>query len=180
MPLSSITGISPTTKGGGIGSQGRIHAGLLAYLLDDAYYDRPPPKSTGREFYTQAFVEKLLAYAAKLDISRPEDIVATAAAFTVETLVKAYTDHVLPGGTVDRVIVSGGGVHNVCIMEGLKQKLAGTHVQPMQELGLDPDAKESVCFAVLAHETLNRVPSNVPSATGASRPAILGKICFPS
>ncbi len=170
----------PYDEGGQLGRQGSIHTGLLAYLLDDEYYDRPPPKSTGREFYTQAFVEKLLAQASTLGVTHPEDIVATVAAFTVETLVRAFNDHVLPRGTVDRVIISGGGVHNVCIMEGLQQQLAGMLVQSMQDVGLNPDAKESVCFAVLAHETLNRVPSNVPSATGASRPVIQGKICFPS
>ncbi len=170
----------PYDDGGQLGRQGSVHQPLLQYLLDDAYYDRPPPKSTGREFYTQGYVAQLLQQAEALGVSRPEDIVATVAALTVETLVRALEAHVLPQGAVDRVIVSGGGVHNVCIMEGLQQKLAGTPVQPMQAVGLNPDAKEAVCFAVLAHETLNRVPSNVPSATGATRPVILGKICFPS
>ncbi|MEM8488321.1 MAG: anhydro-N-acetylmuramic acid kinase [Bacteroidota bacterium] len=170
----------PYDEGGQLGRQGSINQALLKYLLDDAYYDRPPPKSTGREFYTQGYVEKLLQQAADLGVSRPEDIVATVAALTVETLAGAFENHVLSGGSVDRVIVSGGGVHNVCIMEGLQQKLAGIPVQPMQEVGLNPDAKEAVCFAVLAHETLNKVPSNVPSATGATRPVILGKVCLPS
>ena len=169
----------PYDEGGALALRGNVNAELLDFLLDDPYYDRVPPKSTGREFYNQAFVDKLLEKAASINVTRPEDIVTTTAMFTVQTIAKAFTDFVQPNTDVKRIIASGGGVHNAFIMKELQASLPAVKVESMQDFGLTPDAKEALCFAVLAHETLNGVASNVPSATGAERPAILGKICIP-
>ena len=169
----------PYDEGGELASRGSVHAELLHFLLDDPYYDRVPPKSTGREFYNQEFVDRLLEKASSLQVARPEDIVATVAMFTVKTIARAYKDFVEPNTDVQRIIASGGGVHNAFIMKELQASLPAVKVESMQDFGLNPDAKEALCFAVLAHETLNGVASNVPSATGAARPAILGKICLP-
>lgn len=169
----------PFDEGGQIALRGTPHQGLLVRLLDDAYYQRKPPKSTGREFYNQQFVDKLILHSEEEGIERPEDVVATVAQFTVETIAQAFEDFIAPEVNVQQIIASGGGVHNQFIMNGLKERLAPVKLNSMDDFGLNPDAKEALCFAVLAHETLNLVASNVPSATGASQPAVLGKVCIP-
>lgn len=170
----------PYDEGGAIALAGETNNRLLQMLLDDVYYQRVPPKSTGREFYNGAYVDKLVAMAETCQVSRQEDIVATASALTVETIAQAFFNFVESDTVVHRVIVSGGGVHNAFIMQGLQEQLKPLNVASMHDFGLNPDAKEALCFAVLAHETLNGIASNVPSATGAARPAILGKICLPA
>ncbi|MEM1096414.1 MAG: anhydro-N-acetylmuramic acid kinase [Bacteroidota bacterium] len=167
----------PRDEGGHIAAQGTVHQPLLDALFDDPYYALPPPKSTGREKYTVAYVDALLEQAAGLP---PEDVLATATAFTAETIARAYTDFYAPQTPLDRLIVAGGGVHNATLMRMLAERFAPVPVQTLRDLGLNPDAKEAVCFAVLAHETLNGAPSSVPSATGARRPAILGVLALPS
>ncbi len=169
----------PYDVSGQYAAEGNVDERLLGLLLDSAYYSRKPPKSTGREFYNEAYVEHVLSLAQQLGIQQPNDVIATVTRLTVETIVLAYQNFVEPHTPVQQIIASGGGVHNLSIMSGLRERLAPVPVVSMSEVGLDPDAKEALCFAVLAHETLNGIPSNVPGATGASRPAILGKICIP-
>ena len=163
--------------GGRRAATGSVHPALLDHLLTDPYFDRPPPKSTGRELFSAAYVERLLATAAAHGVRRPEDVLATTAALTVEAIGRAVERFVAPVLPPDRVLVSGGGVHNAWLMRRLAERLRPAAVQSIAALGLDPDAKEAVCFAVLAHETLNGVPANIPRATGARQSVILGKIC---
>jgi anhydro-N-acetylmuramic acid kinase len=169
----------PFDANGRFAAQGTVRERLLASLLEDRYFETPPPKSTGREYFDADYVSRLLEAAERLGVSQPEDILATTTAFTAATIAGAYARFIAPKQTVDRFLVSGGGVHNAFLMEELTHRLAPALVSSTLTSGLDPDAKEALCFAVLAHETLNGVPSNVPGATGASRPAILGKICLP-
>lgn len=168
----------PYDASGRYAASGQPNEQLLNTLLESPYYQRVPPKSTGREYFNQSYVDDVLSRAQVLSMDKPEDIVATVSCLTIETIARAFESFIQPGIEVARVIVSGGGVHNTFIMNGLAERLKPVQVQSMQDFGLDPDAKEALCFAVLAHETLNRSASNVPSATGASQPAILGKICF--
>jgi anhydro-N-acetylmuramic acid kinase len=103
-------------------------------------------------------------------------LIATATAFTPATVavgVKRFVKH-----RVDELIVSGGGVHNRTMMAYLQAFLPGVQLRTSTEFGIDADAKEAIAFAILAHETYHKRPSNVPSATGARHPAVLGKISW--
>ena len=160
-------------------SKGTVHDTLLSWLMDDPYYTLPPPKTTGREVYTTTYVDQLVQKAKELGAGRNEDILATATQFTVETIGLNYDLYIKPQMTLHRIIASGGGIHNACLMDALKKRIPSVQIDTMHEHGVDPDAKEAIFFAVFAHETLNGIPSNLPAATGASRPAILGKICLP-
>jgi anhydro-N-acetylmuramic acid kinase len=150
---------------GAIAASGSINRKLLRSLLGDPYYHRRPPKSTGREQYGAPFVERLKA--SRLPFP---DLIATATALTAATIARA-----IPPGDVD-LIVSGGGVHNRQLMAQLCAFLPQARIASSGEYGIDPDAKEAVAFAVFAHQTWRHQPSNVPSATGAHHPVILGSI----
>ena len=169
----------PYDDGGRRARQGRIQEPLLTALLDEPYYALPPPKSTGRELYDSRYVGSLLSQAASMGIDAPEDIVATATALTAETIAQAYDAFVRPACPLDRFIVSGGGTYNAYLLELLAARVPGVSIHQIDDYGIASDAKEALFFAVMAHETLNRVPSNLASATGASQSTILGKICIP-
>lgn len=156
--------------GGKLASKGRIDRALLAKLLRDPFYRKVPPKSAGREQYGEDFVERFAGLAI-------EDALATATALTVATIVRGI-GAATPKGAPDDVIVGGGGVRNHQLMAQLAAQLPGSRVAVTTEFGIDADAKEAVAFALLAHATWRQRPSNIPSATGARGPAILGKICY--
>ena len=141
---------------------GRVNEPLLAKLLEDPYYRMPPPKSCGREQYGAEFVET-----SGIDA-------ATATELTVRTIAKAIEQY----PATSEVIVSGGGAHNRYMMERLRAVLRA-RVTTSEEFGVDVDAKEAILFAVLAYESVHRRPGNLPSATGASKPVILGKVSHP-
>ncbi len=107
----------------------------------------------------------------------PHDAVATATALTSYSVYQAYARFVRDQTPLDALIVSGGGAHNQTMLEHLERNFSPIPVRVTDAFGIDPDAKEALCFAVLAHETLNGVATSLPSVTGASRSAILGKIC---
>jgi anhydro-N-acetylmuramic acid kinase len=138
---------------------GRVNEALLAKLLDDPYYHRPPPKSCGREQYGAEFIHNT-----GIDL-------ATAMELTVRTIASSIAQY---PETAD-VIVSGGGAHNRYMMERLRAVLR-PRITTSAEFGIDVDAKEAILFAVLAYQTYHRRAGNIPSATGARKPAILGKV----
>jgi anhydro-N-acetylmuramic acid kinase len=156
---------------GWIARTATVNRELLQELLNDRYYRLKPPKTAGREQYGSAFIERLVS--TKLPL--PE-LVATATALTAASVAVGIQRFVRPRMPVDELIVSGGGAHNPRIMMHLAAFLPGVAVCTSADYGLDVDAKEAVAFAVLAFQTWRRRPSNVPSATGASRSAVLGKI----
>lgn len=158
-------------KGGAIGATGSVNQPLLDGLLKAKYYKAKPPKTAGREQYGREFVEELIATGLPLP-----DLISTATAFTPATIavgVQRFVKH-----RVDEVIVSGGGARNRTMMAYLQAFLPTARIRTSNELGIDSDAKEAIAFAILAHETWHRRPSNLPSATGARHPAILGKISW--
>ena len=158
-------------RDGTMAASGVIDVKLLAKLLRDKYFRAKPPKSAGREQYGTEFVSKLL----DTELSS-EDLVATATALTAESIALAVRNFVLPEMRVDEVFVSGGGAHNATLMGMLRKALDPIPVKESTEVGLDVDAKEAIAFAVMAYETAHLRPSNVPNATGAKRPVILGKL----
>ena len=180
-------------KNAGRAQQGRSIPKLIDELMRDPYLKLAPPKSTGREYYGRAYVQKLLALG-KRHRAKPNDLIRAATIFTGLSIVDALNRFVLPRNRIDQVIVSGGGAKNPLLFAQLSAALGGTQqvaarvrklstrrkieVLPSSSAGVPEDAKESFAFALLAYETFHHRPSNVPSATGARRPAILGKICY--
>jgi anhydro-N-acetylmuramic acid kinase len=160
-------------RGGQMASRGMVHEPLLAELMEHPFLQRPPPKSAGREDFGAGFSEDLYVRALQRKL-RAEDVIATATAFTahaVHDAVKRFAPcH------VDEFVVSGGGVHNATLMRHLERLFDPIRVLALEALGMCSDAKEAVAFAVLANETLSGNPGNLPKVTGASRPAVLGKI----
>ena len=161
--------------GGKLAARGAVLQDLLADLMRHPYLRRRPPKTTGREEFGRGFADDLYRRAVRGG-ARPEDIAATAVAFTVRSIADAYR-RFLPG-PVDEVILCGGGARNPVLAAGLTEALGerGAAVVLIDDLGISADAKEAVSFAVLACETLRGTPNNVPSATGAEHPVVLGKI----
>jgi anhydro-N-acetylmuramic acid kinase len=157
-------------RGGRIAAQGRINRRMLDSLLADPYYSRKPPKSAGREQYGAEFIKRLLKSKSPLP-----DLIATATALTAGAIAIGITRF---AGACDELIVSGGGAHNPQIMAHLAAFLPQVAIATSTDYGIDVDAKEAVAFAILANETWGRRPSNLPSATGARRPVILGKISY--
>jgi anhydro-N-acetylmuramic acid kinase len=158
-------------RDGRIAARGKLDRALLDRLLADRYYTRQPPKSAGREQYGVEFVRSLKASGRELP-----DLIATATALTAATIARAVEGIVKPRMRVDDVIASGGGVHNRQLMAYLQAFLPAINITTTDAYGINPDAKEAIAFAVLARETLRGRASNLPSATGARRPVILGKL----
>jgi anhydro-N-acetylmuramic acid kinase len=169
----------PYDRGGRLAAAGTPSESVLTTLLRDPYYRLRPPKSAGREQYGTSFVERLLAVARQRRLS-PHDILATATALTSRSIALAWRLFLAPhlGGTSVDYIVAGGGARNQTLMRMLATDLAPFHcrIQTTDDLGIPSQAKEAVAFALLAWHTWHRLPGNVPAATGAAHPAILGQI----
>ncbi len=162
-------------RDGALASRGAVDQPLLAELLNHPYLALAPPKSTGRETFGRDFIYPLMTRMQ----NRLEDLLTTLSQFTVESIGLAYDRFIFPQGVVQQMYVSGGGVHNPFLMERLSRRLSPMPVSSIADLGMDPDAKEAVAFAVLANEALFCNPGNVPSATGAQGPRVLGKFVLP-
>jgi anhydro-N-acetylmuramic acid kinase len=157
--------------------RGRSLPALLDDLLRDPYLKLAPPKSTGREYYGHDYMRKILALGRR-HRAEPNDLIRAATIFTALSVVDALNRFVLPKTEIRHLIVSGGGAHNPLILAQLSAALPGIEVLPSSQLRIPEDAKEALAFALLAYETLHQRPANIPSATGARDPAILGKISY--
>jgi anhydro-N-acetylmuramic acid kinase len=166
-------------RGARLARQGQVIAPLLKALLRDPYLKLGPPKSTGREYYGRAYFQELLRLGKK-HRAAPNDLIRTTTEFTVDSVVDALKRFVLRKTKISQLIVSGGGARNPLILAQLTAALTPMEVVPSSKLGVPEEAKEAYAFALMAYETLNRRPGNLPSATGADKEAILGKICYAS
>lgn len=156
---------------------GRALPKLVDELMRDPYLRVKPPKSTGREYFGKEYVQRLLALGRKHG-ARPNDLIRAATVFTALSVVDALHRFVLPRTNIRELIVSGGGARNPLIVGQISAALPGIAVAPSSRFGVPGEAKEAFAFAVLAYESFRRRAANVPSATGAAGPAILGKICY--
>ena len=145
---------------------------LLKELLAHAYFTAEPPKSTGRELFGKPFVQDIIARNPRFS-SDADRLVSTLTEFTARTIADAIKRWVLPRG-VDEVIATGGGGRNPELMRRLQRELGEVPLRTGDALGLNPDAKEAVAFAALAWAHVNAIPGNMPAATGAQGPRILG------
>ncbi|MCZ6676515.1 MAG: anhydro-N-acetylmuramic acid kinase, partial [Candidatus Poribacteria bacterium] len=103
------------------------------------------------------------------------DLVATLTAFTAQTIFDYYDRFLFPYHSVDEICVSGGGAHNLTLIQHLKTLFQPIPVRSIDSIGISGDAKEAVAFAILANEAIHGYPGNLPQVTGASRPVVLGK-----
>ncbi|HEV2386005.1 MAG TPA: anhydro-N-acetylmuramic acid kinase [Candidatus Acidoferrales bacterium] len=156
--------------------RGRLIAGVASCLLADAYFRLPPPKSAGREQYGRRYVERLLRLARGAPAA---DAIATATLLTPLVILDALHRFVFSRVRVDELIVSGGGARNPLMLAQLEAGLSRVRIRHAAEFGVPGDAKEALAFALLAYETWHRRAASLPAATGARRPAILGKVVYP-
>jgi anhydro-N-acetylmuramic acid kinase len=161
--------------GGELAAQGKVSPELLHELLQHPYFAKPIPKSTGREEFGAVYCTQLIQRAADLQLA-PCDLLATATALTAETIARDARLLEKRFGKIDELIVSGGGMHNLTVMNMLRQHFI--KVTTTSDYGLSGDAKEALLFAVLANETVCGFAGNVPSVTGARAATVLGKICL--
>ena len=160
-------------RGGAMAAKGTVDEALLQEMLRHPFFRRRPPKSTGREQFGQQYCEWLYDKAHRRALM-PEEIVATATAFTASTIASAYR-RFLPA-MPDEMVLCGGGAHNATLVQMLQAALEGVRIRSTDEFGIDVDAKEAVSFAILAYATIQGVPNNLPRVTGASEPVVMGKI----
>jgi anhydro-N-acetylmuramic acid kinase len=160
-------------RDGRLAAQGAVDEALLADLLRHPYFAAQPPKSTGREEFGRPFVARLV------EAVRPEgdrdwlELVATLTELTARTIADAYRRWLVPRG-VDEVVVTGGGARNPTLMGRIRALLDPLPVLDGASVGIDPDGKEAVAFALLAWAHLRGIPANGPEATGAAGPRVLG------
>ncbi len=160
-------------RGGAMAARGAVDRKLLSDMLRHSFLRRRPPKSTGREEFGAAFAERI--YRQAVENGLPDaDIVATVTAFTARSVAQAYR-RFLPA-MPDEVVLCGGGAHNITLVEMLHTELPDVKMLSTDDFGISVDAKEAVSFAILAWATIKGMTNNVPAATGAERPVILGKI----
>ena len=159
-------------EGGQLAAQGTCHPALLAWMLQDPYLRLPPPKTTGREVYGDAYVSALMARGRQEGVS-DLDILATATRFTAECVRAAVADFC--PAVPDYLVIGGGGSRNPVLLRELKQLLP-MPVMLNEELGFDSEAKEAIAFAILANECVHGGANNMPSVTGAVHPVVMGKI----
>ncbi|MDR3082076.1 MAG: anhydro-N-acetylmuramic acid kinase [Streptomyces sp.] len=149
-------------------ARGRVRPGLLARLLEEPYYRRPAPKTTGKELFHLGYLKDALA---EQPVPEPDDVLATLTRLTAVTVADACRAH-----DVTELVVSGGGARNPVLMRMIGEELAGVRLLPSDSLGLPSAAKEALAFAVLGFLTLHGLPATVPSCTGARHASLLGSI----
>ncbi|MFA5404728.1 MAG: anhydro-N-acetylmuramic acid kinase [Ignavibacteria bacterium] len=157
-----------------IALKGNVNKNLFEYICrEDEYFKRKPPKSTGREYYGKTFLKKIINKSKKIC---KEDIIRTVTEYTAYSIyynIKHFTKN----SNVSEILVSGGGAENIVIMNSLKSYFNFSDVKKLKYKGITTENKEAVLFAVLANETISQNYNNVPSATGAKKKVLLGKIC---
>ncbi|HVC45836.1 MAG TPA: anhydro-N-acetylmuramic acid kinase [Terracidiphilus sp.] len=168
-------------RNGALAARGNALEPVLQRLMRHPYFKKVPPKTAGREQFGREYAAKFLA-ACRAASKRPEDALATATALTAETIARGYARFVrqtMGAGAVD-FIVSGGGARNATLMAMLAERLEpmGCRLATSEDFGMPAEAKEAAAFALLAWQTWHGLPSNVPAATGAARPAILGQVTY--
>jgi anhydro-N-acetylmuramic acid kinase len=175
----------PYDRNGRLAARGEPIERLLRLLLRNPFFRQQPPRTAGREQFGREFVGDFLRRCPRAD---PNDIVATATALTARSIGVAVRRFVLPllenvqpqPARFREFVVSGGGTKNATLMRMIREELAPLkiRVRTSDDFGMPSEAKEAAAFALLAYQTWKRLPSNIPSATGAQRPAVLGKISY--
>jgi anhydro-N-acetylmuramic acid kinase len=157
---------------------GHLQPEFLNELLAHPFFRKSPPKTAGREEFGAEYATRLIALAKRRRIS-PNDLIHTTTAFTAASIARAIQDFVFPRTLASELILAGGGARNPLLVAYLAALLPSLKIIPADALGIPADAKEAFAFAVLAYEAFHQRANNLPSATGARHPAVLGKISYP-
>jgi anhydro-N-acetylmuramic acid kinase len=160
---------------GAMASRGAVDDRLLEWMMGHPYLGLPLPKTSGREDFGEPFAEETLETAASLGVTG-DDVVATVTAFTAECIAYHYRRDLEPRGGVDEMVLYGGGAHNATLVGMLRDRLPASRIRHHDEFGITGDAREAVTWAILGDETLAGRAANVPAASGARHPVVLGKI----
>lgn len=161
--------------GGLLALKGRVSSSLLEWLMAHPFLGKAPPKSTGRGEFGAMLIEEVIGRGMALGLSK-EDLIATATAFTAASIADQTRRFILPHGQVEELVVTGGGAENQALLKGLQEALLFLRLKSASELGFPGRAVEAAAFAFLAYLTTTGRPGNLPSATGAKKAAILGKL----
>ena len=162
-------------RDGAMARTGRLDESLLDYLLNHPFLSRPPPKAAERDRFGDRFLSEVLDRARARHLS-PADLVRTATVFVARSIAAQYRTFVSPACDVRTAIICGGGALNSFLLEALAESLPDMEVATSRDYGMDPMAVEAVGFALLAYETFHRRPGNLPRATGAGKPVVVGDI----
>jgi anhydro-N-acetylmuramic acid kinase len=175
--LMQILFDKPFDRNGQVASRGKVLQPMLNGMLRDPYLRRRPPKTAGREDFGREYVDALLRR--HRTASKP-DLIATVTAFTAQSIAQSLKTFVLPKGTYHDYVVSGGGSRNKTLLRMLSEETSrlGVRLRQSDDFGIPSQAKEAVAFALLAYQTWRRQPGNIPAATGADRPVVLGKVSY--
>lgn len=167
----------PYDKDGKIASEGKVYDSWLNCLLEDEYYFKTPPKTTGREYFSPEYIENILKSAKIFSITQPEDIIATLTALTAKSIAQAYERYVYTQCDIKEVIIGGGGAYNPTLMKLLRLYLPkNVELKTHEYYGISNNFKEVMAFALLGYYTYYGIPNNLPSCTGAKKRVVLGKI----
>ena len=162
-------------KDGEIAASGNVCESWLDCLLQDEYYYLEPPKTTGREYFSPKYIENILKSAPE----DPKDIISTLTALTAKSIAQAYERFVYPNGHTETVILGGGGAYNKTLVKFLRSYLPKRlELKTHEDYGISNNFKEVMAFSLLGYCNLYGIPSNVPSATGAAKRVVLGKISY--
>jgi len=162
----------PYDKNGEIAASGNVEESWLDCLLQDEYYFLNPPKTSGREYFSERYIENILKFAPKND----EDIIATLTALTAKSIVQAYERFVFPQVTPEQVIIGGGGAYNKTMMKFLRKYLPNhIELKTHEDFGISNNFKEVMAFALLGYCAYYGIPNNLPECTGAKRRVVMGK-----
>ena len=160
-------------KDGLVAASGNVSESWLDILMQDEYYYKEPPKTTGREYFSPEYIERALKFAPE----KPEDIIATVTALTAKNIAKSY-ERFIPQG-VDEAVICGGGAYNPTLMKFLRKYLPSeTELKTCEDYGISNNFKEVMAFALLGYCTYYNIPNNLPCCTGASKRVVMGKVTY--
>lgn len=163
-------------RGGRLAAQGRVSERHADSILELPYFKMLPPKTTGRELFGRSMAQRLVEEWLAEDL-KPEDIIATLTAVTARSVVAAYGQFIQDIVPFNELVVGGGGEANETLMEMIRQAWpGGLKLSRHEDFGVSPKFKEALLFALLAYTNYFGIVNNVPACTGASRPAVLGKL----
>jgi len=163
-------------KNGDFALQGKIAESWLNCLLEDEYYYNEPPKTTGREYFSDKYIENALKSAP----NNKFDIMATVTALTAKTIAQSYERFVYPNTSIDEIILGGGGAYNSALKRYLKQYIGEkVEIKTHEDYGISNNYKEVMAFALLGYCTYYKIPNNLPSCTGAKKEVVMGQISYP-
>lgn len=164
--------------GGQIAAQGQLIDQMVEELKAHSYLTMPLPKTTGREMFGNDYTQELLDKYREYDAI---DIIHTLTWFSAYSISSAYKTFLIEKGQfVDQVIIGGGGAYNQLLIQMIREQLSDFNIEVITQeaLGYSSAAKEAIAFVIMGNETINRRPSNVPSATGAHHSVILGNVTY--